>query len=63
MFLTVVGQTKVVQGLEELMGRGLTVEQTPENIRGELFHRRVFVRRLNYLFDTLAKLKLITLKV
>eukprot|EP00026_Physarum_polycephalum_P000531 Phypoly_transcript_00532.p1 GENE.Phypoly_transcript_00532~~Phypoly_transcript_00532.p1 ORF type:complete len:1497 (+),score=324.58 Phypoly_transcript_00532:43-4533(+) len=62
LFLTVVGQTTIVPGLEDLMGRGLTLEQLPQHIQQALFHRRAFARRLNVLLEILTKLNLITKK-
>lgn len=62
LFLTIVGQTRDVPGLEELTGRGFTLEQIPENVRHDLFYRRTFIRRIGVLIEVLQKLKLIRRK-
>jgi hypothetical protein len=58
-YLQIIGHTTIIKGLEECLKKNLTIDQLPENIREEMFNRRIFSPKLNALATILKGLKLL----
>src|SRR5690242_3940704 len=72
LYLQVIGQTRLIEGLEQCVTDGLTIETVPDNIRfvivfsitantcrHSLFNRRVFTLKLNALVEVMKRLSLV----
>ena len=58
-YLQIIGHTTVIKGLEDCLKNNLTIEELPEHIRREIFNRRIFSPKLNYLSTILRTLKVL----
>ncbi len=59
-YLQVIGHAHPIEGIEQCIAQGTTIEQAPDSVRHALFNRRVFTYKLNLLTSTLKELNLIS---